>query len=78
MAEEIVVFDIDGTLADVSERPHHLNKKPKDRVSFYKGIPQDKAIQSMVRYVTFSMRQGSIFFYTPGEANNIGQRRSSG
>ena len=49
MAEEIVIFDIDGTLADVSWRRHHLHKKPKDWESFHKGIPQDKAIPSMVR-----------------------------
>src|SRR5947207_2296468 len=49
MLAEIVIFDIDGTLADVSRRVHHLNKKPKDWDAFFKGIPQDKAIQSMVR-----------------------------
>jgi len=49
MLEEIVIFDIDGTLADVSERVHHLNKKPKDWDAFFEGIPQDKAIHSMVR-----------------------------
>ena len=49
MAEEIVIFDIDGTLADVSERLHHIRKKPKDWDAFFRGIPQDKAIHSMVR-----------------------------
>ena len=49
MDEEIVIFDIDGTLADVSERVHHLEKKPKDWDAFFQGIPQDKAIRSMVR-----------------------------
>ena len=49
MTEEIVIFDIDGTLADVSERLHHIKKKPKDWDAFFRGIPQDKAIQSMVR-----------------------------
>ncbi|MEO7838952.1 MAG: HAD family acid phosphatase [Anaerolineales bacterium] len=49
MVEEIVIFDIDGTLADVSERVHHINKKPKDWDAFFQGIPQDKAIRSMVR-----------------------------
>ena len=49
MSEEIVIFDIDGTLADVSERLHHIKKKPKDWDAFFRGIPQDKAIHSIVR-----------------------------
>jgi FMN phosphatase YigB (HAD superfamily) len=49
VGEEIVIFDIDGTLADVSERVHHLKKKPKDWNAFFGGMAQDKAIRSMVR-----------------------------
>lgn len=49
MAEEIVIFDIDGTLADVSERIHHLKKKPKNWKAFFAGMTQDKAIHSLVR-----------------------------
>jgi phosphoglycolate phosphatase-like HAD superfamily hydrolase len=47
--EEIVIFDIDGTLADVSERIHHVSKKPKNWNAFFAGMAQDKAIHSMVR-----------------------------
>ncbi|HKY52909.1 MAG TPA: HAD family acid phosphatase [Anaerolineales bacterium] len=49
MTEEIVIFDIDGTLADVSERLHHIKKKPKDWDAFFQGIPQDKVIHSVAR-----------------------------
>lgn len=49
MDDEIVIFDIDGTLADVSERIHHVRKKPKDWNAFFAGMAQDKAIHSMVR-----------------------------
>ena len=49
MTEEIVIFDIDGTLADVSERIHHVKKKPKNWNAFFQGIAQDKALHSMVR-----------------------------
>lgn len=49
MTEEIVIFDIDGTLADVSERIHHVRKKPKNWPAFFRGMAQDKAIHSMVR-----------------------------
>lgn len=49
MNKEIVIFDIDGTLADVSERIRHLQKKPKNWKGFFRGMAQDKAIKSMVR-----------------------------
>lgn len=49
MTDEIVIFDIDGTLADVSERIHHVRKKPKNWNAFFAGMAQDKAIHSMVR-----------------------------
>jgi phosphoglycolate phosphatase-like HAD superfamily hydrolase len=49
VADEIVIFDIDGTLADVSERIHHVRKKPKNWNAFSQGMAQDKAIHSMVR-----------------------------
>jgi hypothetical protein len=49
MVEEIVIFDIDGTLADVSERIHHLKRKPRNWSAFFAGMAQDKAIHSMVR-----------------------------
>ncbi len=49
MTKEIVIFDIDGTLADVSERIHHVRKKPKNWPAFFEGMAQDKAIHSMVR-----------------------------
>ena len=49
MKEEIGFFDIHGTLADVSERIHHLQKKPKNWKAFFRGMAQDQAIKSMVR-----------------------------
>ena len=49
MTNEIVIFDIDGTLADISERIHHIKRKPKNWNAFNEGMAQDKAIRSMVR-----------------------------
>lgn len=49
MGKDIVLFDIDGTLSDVSKRIHDLQKKPKDWNAFFAGIAQDKAVSSMVR-----------------------------
>jgi hypothetical protein len=49
MMEEIVIFDIDGTLADISHRRHHVEKKPKDWDAFFHGMSQDKAVHAIVR-----------------------------
>jgi hypothetical protein len=49
MRDEIAVFDIDGTLADVSQRLHHVRSKPKNWDAFFAAMAQDKAIASMVR-----------------------------
>jgi len=46
---EIVIFDIDGTLADTSEREHHVRNHPKNWNAFFAGMAQDKAVVSMVR-----------------------------
>jgi predicted secreted acid phosphatase len=48
MGDKIVIFDIDGTLADISERLHHVKEKPKNWKKFFAGMAQDKAIDSMV------------------------------
>jgi phosphoglycolate phosphatase-like HAD superfamily hydrolase len=46
---EIVVFDIDGTLADVSARLHHIRGKPKNWDAFFAGMAEDKAVHAIVR-----------------------------
>jgi hypothetical protein len=49
VADELVIFDIDGTLADISERVQHVRRKPKNWNAFNAEMAQDKAIHSMVR-----------------------------
>lgn len=49
MAQELVIFDIDGTLADISQRVHHIRKKPKNWNAFNEGMAKDKAIHSMIQ-----------------------------
>jgi predicted secreted acid phosphatase len=58
MKKEIVIFDIDGTLADVSERIHHLQKKPKNWDAFFREMAQDQAIRSMVRLCNILYQAG--------------------
>lgn len=48
MQQEIVICDIDGTLADISHRVHHITKSPKDWDSFFQPelIIADKCIEA--------------------------------
>jgi hypothetical protein len=38
----LVVFDIDGTLANIEHRLEHIKQKPKNWAAFDAGIPEDK------------------------------------
>jgi phosphoglycolate phosphatase-like HAD superfamily hydrolase len=42
--DEIVIFDIDGTLADISAREHHVRTQPKNWRRFFEGMLDDKPI----------------------------------
>src|SRR5688500_7850475 len=47
--DEIVIFDIDGTLADISAREHYVRQHPKNWNAFFAGMAEDKAVISLVR-----------------------------
>lgn len=38
---EVTVFDIDGVLADVSHRLHHIERRPKDWEAFFAAAGED-------------------------------------
>ena len=66
MAEELVIFDIDGTLADISERIHHIKRKPKNWNAFNAGIAKDKAIHSMIRLCNILYAAGAYIILCSG------------
>ena len=47
--QEIAIFDIDGTLADISGREHHVRKHPKNWKAFFAGMAEYKAAASIIR-----------------------------
>lgn len=40
--QKTIVFDIDGTLADLSHRRHHVESRPKNWDAFFEDISEDK------------------------------------
>jgi phosphoglycolate phosphatase-like HAD superfamily hydrolase len=48
MTKQLVIFDIDGTLADNEHRVHHLHKTPKDWDTFFAGQDLDTLNEDVV------------------------------
>jgi hypothetical protein len=66
LAQELVIFDIDGTLADISQRIHHVRSKPKNWNAFNAGMAKDKAVHSMVRLCNILYASGLYIILCSG------------
>lgn len=78
LADEIVIFDINGTLADVSERIRHVKQKPKNWKTFFGGMAQDKPIRSMVRLCNLLYDAGIQSFCVPAAVKSTARKQSNG
>lgn len=59
------IFDIDGTLADCSQRLHFIQQEKPDWESFYKDCMNDKPIAPVVELAyTLSMFYSKLIFVT--------------
>jgi len=70
---KIVVVDIDGTIADVSHRLHHIHGKKKDWKRFFEGMDRDTPITSVVDHVRKLAREHEIVMLT-GRPNSYRER----
>jgi hydroxymethylpyrimidine pyrophosphatase-like HAD family hydrolase len=57
----LIVFDLDGTLANIEHRLDYVRSKPKNWKAFDAGIPNDK-VNEPVAEVFFSLRGHDIIF----------------
>jgi hypothetical protein len=59
--KDIIIIDLDGTLANIEHRLHHIQKEPKDWDSFYdacdKDVPNEWAVKliEMVTWTTYKI-----------------------
>ncbi|MBN9416012.1 MAG: hypothetical protein J0I12_11275 [Candidatus Eremiobacteraeota bacterium] len=59
----IVIFDIDGTLANCDHRRHHLEKEPKDWDSFFSECDKDTPIDQVMELARlFFALKNPVFF----------------
>jgi phosphoglycolate phosphatase-like HAD superfamily hydrolase len=62
----VAVFDIDGVLADVRHRLHHVASRPKDWDAFFGAAPDDPALSEGVGAVATADRAGHVVAYLTG------------
>ncbi len=62
----VAVFDIDGVLADVRHRLHHVTSRPKDWDAFFGAAPADAALSEGVAAVTAAAAAGHVVMYLTG------------
>ncbi len=60
----LAVVDIDGVVADVTHRLHHLDAKPKDWGSFFTAAKQDPPLAEGVRRVTALLADHDVVYLT--------------
>jgi hypothetical protein len=59
-----VVFDIDGVLADVGHRLHHLARRPKDWDAFFAAAPADVVLEVGAQFAREAARTHRIVYLT--------------
>ena len=63
---DAIVFDLDGTLADIAQRLHFLKTNKKDWDGFFSAIPSDEPIQPLVDLVItlLKVNEKTVLFAT--------------
>lgn len=60
------VFDIDGVLADVRHRLHHVARRPKDWEAFFGAAIDDPPLAAGLDAVATALRRGHVVMYLTG------------
>jgi phosphoglycolate phosphatase-like HAD superfamily hydrolase len=65
------VFDIDGTLADITHRLHYIQTPPADWDSFFAACVGDAPIDHMGRLIDDLYALGVFFVYVSGRSDQV-------
>jgi hypothetical protein len=64
MATPLVVLDIDGVLADVRHRLHHLSRRPKDWTAFFDAAVDDAVLEVGAQFARQAASTHDIVYLT--------------
>lgn len=71
MKKDIVIVDIDGTIAKVGDRMKYLQQEPKDWDSFYEHCDEDEPIADIVRVVKDLYSCGYNIVFCTGRRESV-------
>lgn len=63
------IFDIDGTLADLTHRLPHIQKQPKDWDAFFAACEADAPIQHTIKLAIDVALAGAAIIYVSGRSD---------
>ena len=67
----IYIFDIDGTLADISHRLHFIKKEPKDWKGFFEACSLDKPIPEVIAVMNALQAAKHTILVVTGRSSEI-------
>lgn len=65
------LFDIDGTLSDLTHRLPHIQKQPKDWNSFFAACAADQPIGHMIELARIILDAGHTVVFVSGRSDSI-------
>lgn len=71
MSEQLVVCDLDGTLADISQRLPFITGPQKEWSRFFEACPFDAPIESNIRLVNALHAQGHPIIILTGRSDQV-------
>jgi len=60
----MIIFDLDGTLADITHRLHFIQKEPKDWDGFFAACVADKPIAHTIEIMNILMNRDRVEIWT--------------
>lgn len=74
MTRDIVIVDIDGTIAKVGDRLKYLKQEPKNWDSFYEHCNEDEPIEDIVRLVQSFIFCGHKIVFCTGRRESVREK----
>ncbi len=66
---KVYLFDIDGTIANLAHRLHHIESSPKDWASFFAGCHADEPIPHIIEMARDLAFAGKGIVYVSGRSD---------